>query len=185
MKYPCARGHLAAAAPHERPARARRAARGRTAAGDGADGLDRAVAADRRRRRRRSDPARLGEEVAGTEGARGRPARSLAFRADAGYVFGVDIGEVKVRTAVADLRGAIVAERVREFAGEERLPVIRRTIARDAGRRGALALGAVVLVRGVHGRDGHGPRARAVLERLRRRLRPRGRAGAARWAGRW
>ena len=48
--------------------------------------------------------------------------------ADAGYVFGVDIGEVKVRTAVADLRGAIVAERVREFAGDERLPVIRRTI---------------------------------------------------------
>ena len=52
----------------------------------------------------------------------------LAFRADAGYVFGVDIGEVKVRTAVADLRGSVVAERVREFAGEERLPVIRRAI---------------------------------------------------------
>ena len=76
------------------------------------------------------DLLRLGwvEEVAAEGGGRGRPARSLAFRADAGYVFGVDIGEVKVRTAVADLRGSVVAERVREFAGEERLPVIRRTI---------------------------------------------------------
>ena len=76
------------------------------------------------------DLLRLGwiEEVAAEGGGRGRPARSLAFRADAGYVFGVDIGEVKVRTAVADLRGEVVAERVREFAGEERLPVIRRTI---------------------------------------------------------
>src|SRR3954465_1160825 len=38
---------------------------------------------------------RLGwlSEVAAIEGARGRPARSLAFRADAGYVAGGDIGE--------------------------------------------------------------------------------------------
>ena len=45
---------------------------------------------------------------------------------------------MKVRTAVADLRGEIVAERVREFAGEERLPIIRRVIAAtltDAGVR--------------------------------------------------
>jgi predicted NBD/HSP70 family sugar kinase len=86
------------------------------------------------------DLVRLGwvGEVSGAVGARGRPARSLTFRADAGYVFGVDIGEVKVRTAVGDLRGEIVAERVREFAGEERLPIIRRVIAgtlRDAGVR--------------------------------------------------
>jgi predicted NBD/HSP70 family sugar kinase len=74
---------------------------------------------------------RLGwlSEVAGAEGARGRPARSLAFRADAGYVVGVDIGEVKVRCAVADLRGNVVGERVREFGGEDRLPVIRREVA--------------------------------------------------------
>jgi predicted NBD/HSP70 family sugar kinase len=83
---------------------------------------------------------RLGwlSEVTVAEGARGRPARSLAFRADAGYVFGVDIGEVKVRAAVADLRGDIVAERVREFGGEDRLPAIRRVIAAtltDAGVR--------------------------------------------------
>jgi len=75
------------------------------------------------------DLIRLGwlEEIA-AEARRGRPARSLAFRADAGYVAGLDIGEVKVRTAVADLRGEIVAERVREFAGADRLAVIRRTI---------------------------------------------------------
>jgi predicted NBD/HSP70 family sugar kinase len=71
----------------------------------------------------------LSEQVPITDGARGRPARSLAFRADAGYVVGVDIGEVKVRCAVADLRGEIVAERVREFAGAKRLPVIRREVA--------------------------------------------------------
>jgi predicted NBD/HSP70 family sugar kinase len=58
---------------------------------------------------------------------RGRPARSLAFRADAGYVAGIDIGEVKVRAAIADLSGEIIAERVREFDDENRLPIIRRT----------------------------------------------------------
>ena len=84
------------------------------------------------------DLARLGwiEEVAGEGGGRGRPARSLAFRASAGYVFGVDIGEVKVRTAVADLRGSVVAERVREFAGADRLPVIRKTIGATLGDAG-------------------------------------------------
>src|SRR4051794_323878 len=87
-----------------------------------------------------ADLVRLGwlEEIAAEPPRRGRPARSLTFRADAGYVFGVDIGEVKVRTAVADLHGEIVAERVREFAGEDRLPIIRRVIAgtlRDAGVR--------------------------------------------------
>src|SRR3954464_13540847 len=69
------------------------------------------------------DLVRLGwldESAAGAPG-RGPPARTLAFRAGAGYVAGVDIGEVKVRAAVADLGGSIVAERVREFAGAERL----------------------------------------------------------------
>jgi predicted NBD/HSP70 family sugar kinase len=74
---------------------------------------------------------RLGwlSEMAAVEGARGRPARSLSFRADAGYVVGVDIGEVKVRCAVADLCGRVVAERVRELGGDERLPVIRAEVA--------------------------------------------------------
>src|SRR3954463_11226152 len=77
------------------------------------------------------DLVRLGwveESVADTP-RRGRPARSLAFRAHAGYVAGLDIGEVKVRAAVADLAGEIVAERVWFFEGEERLPAIRHTAA--------------------------------------------------------
>jgi predicted NBD/HSP70 family sugar kinase len=83
------------------------------------------------------DLVRLGwlSESAATA-KRGRPARSLAFRADAGYVAGVDIGEVKVRTAVADLSGEIVAERLVEFEQEDRLPVIRlvaRATLADAG----------------------------------------------------
>src|SRR3954451_21587726 len=64
------------------------------------------------------DLLRLGwlEETYPDRPRRGRPARNLAFRADAGYVAGVDIGEIKVRVAVADLAGTVVAERVREFA---------------------------------------------------------------------
>jgi predicted NBD/HSP70 family sugar kinase len=56
---------------------------------------------------------------------RGRPARTLAFRAQAGYVAGLDIGEVKVRTAVANLSGSIVAERVHDFVGTDRLPEVK------------------------------------------------------------
>src|SRR3954447_24279664 len=42
------------------------------------------------------DLLRLGwlTEIGDERQARGRPARSLAFRADAGYVAGVDIGEM-------------------------------------------------------------------------------------------
>jgi predicted NBD/HSP70 family sugar kinase len=72
---------------------------------------------------------------------RGRPARRLAFRADAGHVAGVDIGELKVRIAVANLRGEVVAERRRDFGdaddtGRKRLAAVRRTLAatlKDAG----------------------------------------------------
>jgi predicted NBD/HSP70 family sugar kinase len=92
---------------------------------------------------------RLGwaREVAAEPAGRGRPARSLAFAADAGYVGGVDIGEVKVRAAVANLRGEVVAERMTMFAGAERLPVIRREarqVLKDAGLRTGELLGAVV-----------------------------------------
>jgi predicted NBD/HSP70 family sugar kinase len=75
------------------------------------------------------DLLRLGRitELAAERPRRGRPARSLAFNATVGYVAGLDIGEVKVRAAVADLSGNVVAERVREFAGEERLPEVRAT----------------------------------------------------------
>jgi predicted NBD/HSP70 family sugar kinase len=88
------------------------------------------------------DLVRLGwlVEVGDDKPARGRPARRLAFRADAGYVAGVDIGEMKVRAAVADLRGDVVAERVlpleRSADGKRRVTLIRqlvRATLKDAG----------------------------------------------------
>jgi predicted NBD/HSP70 family sugar kinase len=84
------------------------------------------------------DLVRLGwvAELAEQTPRRGRPARALAFRADAGYVAAIDIGEVKVRAAVADLRGQVVAERLHEFDADDRLPEIRsvaRATLKDAG----------------------------------------------------
>ena len=86
-------------------------------------------------------------EAASEPAGRGRPARSLAFAAGAGHVAGVDIGEIKVRVAVADLRGDVVAERVAMFDGTERLPVIRRVARaalKDAGVARDGLLGACV-----------------------------------------
>src|SRR3954463_7760306 len=64
---------------------------------------------------------------------RGRPARRLAFRADAGHVLGADIGERKVRVAVADLRGDIIAEQRVAFdddaPGDDRLAQVRKAVA--------------------------------------------------------
>ncbi|HEY3558975.1 MAG TPA: ROK family protein [Kribbella sp.] len=42
-------------------------------------------------------------------GARGRPARTYRFRAEAGYVGGVDIGAHSVRAVLADLSGQVIA----------------------------------------------------------------------------
>src|SRR4051794_15989182 len=84
------------------------------------------------------DLVRLGwlEASAAETPRRGRPARLLSFRASSGYVAALDIGEVKVRVAVADLNGTVIAERVRAFDGADRLPAIRRTASatlKDAG----------------------------------------------------
>src|SRR4051794_2665121 len=84
------------------------------------------------------DLVRLGwlEERGAEAPRRGRPARELSFRSSAGYVAAVDIGEVKVRVAVAELDGTVVAERVRVFDGADRLPAVRRAVAatlKDAG----------------------------------------------------
>lgn len=46
----------------------------------------------------------------------GRPPRRFAFRSDAAYVVGVDVGDASIRGAVADLRGRIVG-RARRRAG--------------------------------------------------------------------
>jgi predicted NBD/HSP70 family sugar kinase len=84
------------------------------------------------------DLLRLGWVTEATTGGgrRGRPARVLAFRADAGYVAGLDIGETKVRAAVADLRGEIVGEHVCPFDGADQLPLIRRTARAALGAAG-------------------------------------------------
>jgi predicted NBD/HSP70 family sugar kinase len=103
------------------------------------------------------DLARLGwiGEVAELEEARrsqrGRPPRRLRYRADAGYVAAVDIGEHKVRAAVADLRGEIVAERLTDnlfqLDGRARLAAVRRAARQTlkaAGLPAGTLLGATV-----------------------------------------
>src|SRR4051794_9278763 len=87
------------------------------------------------------DLVRLGwveefDDDSGARRGRGRPARRLAFRAAAGHVLGLDIGEVKVRAAVADLRGDVLGEEL-SFAEPDgdRLALARRTAA--AAPRGA------------------------------------------------
>src|SRR3954470_16751517 len=79
------------------------------------------------------DLVRLGwaeecDDDGGQRRGRGRPARRLAFRADAGHVLGLDIGEVKVRAAVANLRGDVLADEVSfAEADGDRLALARRT----------------------------------------------------------
>ncbi|MEU7746298.1 ROK family transcriptional regulator [Nonomuraea sp. NPDC049158] len=69
-------------------------------------------------------------EVPPDEGVMGRPARRFEFRADAGYVVGVDVGGERIVVSVADLNGEVVAcERVavsEEAAAPERLAAARR-----------------------------------------------------------
>jgi predicted NBD/HSP70 family sugar kinase len=59
----------------------------------------------------------------------GRPARLLRFRADLGYVLGVDIGANKVLVLVADLNGDVVASERRRVGARERTgaePLVRK-----------------------------------------------------------
>lgn len=73
------------------------------------------------------------EEVPPSPGTMGRPARRYRFRADSGYMAGVDIGGHNVRAALADLDGRILAETrqpVRPDAPlEDRLAAIERAVA--------------------------------------------------------
>ncbi|EXG80073.1 ROK family transcriptional regulator [Cryptosporangium arvum] len=58
----------------------------------------------------------------------GRPAQWIRFRAEAGYVVGVDVGSHKVVAMVADLSGKVVASR-QMATGERLLQSVRDTIA--------------------------------------------------------
>ncbi|MFC0527746.1 ROK family transcriptional regulator [Phytohabitans kaempferiae] len=84
------------------------------------------------------------EQVDPAAGSMGRPARRYRFRADAGWVLGVDIGGHTVRALVADLDGEIRhSERqpVSPAVGRaERLAVVDKVVAEclaGAGRTGA------------------------------------------------
>ncbi|MEV4112647.1 ROK family protein [Nonomuraea sp. NPDC049695] len=70
-------------------------------------------------------------EVPPDEGAMGRPARRFGFRADAGYVMGVEVGGDAIVAALADLNGEVIAwERAAvpgDAAAHERLEAARRT----------------------------------------------------------
>src|SRR4051812_42724545 len=68
------------------------------------------------------------DDDGGEPRGRGRPARRLAFRTDAGHVLGLDIGEVKVRAAVADLAGEVLAEELSFVDGhDDRVALARRS----------------------------------------------------------
>ncbi|MFI9592956.1 ROK family protein [Nonomuraea sp. NPDC052265] len=81
------------------------------------------------------------EEVPPSPGSMGRPARRYRFRADSGYLVGVDVGGHNVRAALADLDGEILAETrqpvLPDAPLEDRLAAIERAVS------GCLALGRV------------------------------------------
>ncbi|MEV4176706.1 ROK family transcriptional regulator [Nonomuraea sp. NPDC049709] len=70
-------------------------------------------------------------EVPPDEGVMGRPARRFGFRADAGYVVGVEIGAEAIVAALADLNGEVIAWERAEVSGgaaaHERLEAAERT----------------------------------------------------------
>ncbi|MFI5527096.1 ROK family protein [Kitasatospora sp. NPDC051853] len=87
------------------------------------------------------------EELAPERGM-GRPARRYRFRADAGYVLGIDVGHRSTRYLLADLDGTAVDSRVveQDVPGTERLEAIRAaavafTSGHDGARVRAVCLG--------------------------------------------
>ncbi|MFC4115974.1 ROK family transcriptional regulator [Nonomuraea zeae] len=70
-------------------------------------------------------------EVPPDEGVMGRPARRFGFRADAGYVVGVEVGGDAIVAALADLNGEVIAWERAGVSGDaavhERLEAARRT----------------------------------------------------------
>ncbi|TDD04071.1 ROK family transcriptional regulator [Nonomuraea diastatica] len=72
------------------------------------------------------------EEVPPSQGTMGRPARRYRFRADSGYLVGVDIGGHNIRAALSDLDGEILAETRQPVLPDaplgERLAAIERAV---------------------------------------------------------
>ncbi|MFD2078260.1 Sugar kinase of the NBD/HSP70 family, may contain an N-terminal HTH domain [Actinopolymorpha cephalotaxi] len=73
---------------------------------------------------------------------RGRPARSYRFRAEAGYVVGLDIGAYSIRSVLADLGGRVLATSHRRVSPDtrraDRLAAADRAIA-DCARGAGVA----------------------------------------------
>ena len=98
-----------------------------------------------------------------THGGRGagRPARIYEFVADSGYVVGVDVGIHRVRVAVADLAGTVVAwmqEEVEDTSiGPDRMLEVKRVVNRcldDGGIDRSKLVSMAVAVSGLVGEDG-------------------------------
>lgn len=72
------------------------------------------------------------EEVPPSPGTMGRPARRYRFRADNGFLVGVDIGAYNVRAALSDLDGRLLAETRQPVQPgtpvDERLAAIERAV---------------------------------------------------------
>ncbi|MFI6925453.1 ROK family transcriptional regulator [Nonomuraea spiralis] len=83
------------------------------------------------------------EEVPPSPGTMGRPARRYRFRADSGYLVGVDVGGHNIRAALSDLDGEILAETRQPVSLDapldERLAAIERAVS------GCLTLGRVAV----------------------------------------
>lgn len=84
-------------------------------------------------------------EVRPAPGTMGRPARRYRFRADAGYVLGLDIGVHKVMAAITDLDGRAVAG--------GRIAVDRHTSVADRLEAMTRAIGAALLAAGLSASD--------------------------------
>ncbi|MGH3325805.1 MAG: ROK family protein, partial [Streptomyces sp.] len=93
----------------------------------------------------------------------GRRARQYEFNARAGFVLGIDLGQNKVTTVVADLRGDSLAEHTHSFRGRNigaraRLNQTQRTIEatlEDAGLEKSAVLAIALAVPGPVDDSGH------------------------------
>ncbi|MFI6815918.1 ROK family protein [Nonomuraea sp. NPDC050328] len=100
-------------------------------------------------------------EVPPETGQMGRPRRLFRFRAEAGYVLGVDVGSYSVRALVCDLEGQVAGRSVVRVAGEAgrtaRLEGVRNAAAgalKDAGLDAGRLMAACVGTTGVVTRAG-------------------------------
>lgn len=80
-------------------------------------------------------------EEAPVVAGRGRPARQYRFRAEAGYLLGLDIGGYNIRAAVADLNGQVLANAhaaaTPMVRSEKRLALVADVIERCLAEAGA------------------------------------------------